>query len=261
MIDISYFQQWVSTHEPSTEHDISIGLRENFSARKQWQSAFSKVRAAGRLNAAAIMASQRRDSQASSMTRTSGGWKNIAEEESDDEDVMSQSPDEEKVQSPSQLVQSPPGSPEVAKGPERQEEMKPTASDAQAIKETARAAAVEPPAKIQTHPEAVQDSPQATATTISHQTSVAAESVSRPTPSNGLPDINVVAATPTTPEHLQRPSHASHSSSMPGSFNGEEDDVDDHDHDHEGTEAKGATEEGTEDLWGIAARMKKIVLG
>ncbi|KAF8306760.1 Pkinase-domain-containing protein [Clavulina sp. PMI_390] len=103
---------WVSTFQAPTEHDISVGLRENFSARKTWQSAISKVRAAGRLNAAAIMASQRRrESEASSMsglTGASGGWKTLAGEDDDSDDASETvaSPEEEKVPSPTEAIHS-----------------------------------------------------------------------------------------------------------------------------------------------------------
>lgn len=256
-----FLLQWVSSHKASTEHDISIGLRENFSARKQWQTAFSKVRAAGRLNAAAIMASQRRrDSEASAVTRASGGWKTIAGEDSDSDEVeydsdLAQSPKGENIPSPSDTSEKfSPTSPEVAKGPERQEEMKPSVTDADAVKNIARAAA---PTPIQTQLEETTLS----STTATHPSA---------TP-NTLPNIAVVSPTPTTPDQSLRPPNVSRSSSMPGSFNDEDEPVDEEEHNTDadpdgngpeggnGTTSTSPREET--DIWGMATRMKKLMLG
>ncbi len=79
--------QWLTTHTASTDHDISIGIRENFNAQRSWQAAITKIRAARRFNENALAAAQRRSSAASSlsasngslcnrshMSVTSGGW-------------------------------------------------------------------------------------------------------------------------------------------------------------------------------------------
>lgn len=53
-------------HEASTEHDVAVGLRENFDARKRWRSAIASARALNRFG---------RHSRASSASSTaSGGW-------------------------------------------------------------------------------------------------------------------------------------------------------------------------------------------
>ncbi|KZT40415.1 Pkinase-domain-containing protein [Sistotremastrum suecicum HHB10207 ss-3] len=57
---------WLTTHEPSTEHDLSQGLRENFNPRARWNSAINSVRALHRLNSPA----------SSDKSGVSGGWKN-----------------------------------------------------------------------------------------------------------------------------------------------------------------------------------------
>ncbi|KAG8933014.1 hypothetical protein FRC03_008634 [Tulasnella sp. 419] len=42
-------EHWLTTHNPSTEHDLSEGLKANFNPRARWQSAITKIRAANRL--------------------------------------------------------------------------------------------------------------------------------------------------------------------------------------------------------------------
>ncbi|PFH46839.1 hypothetical protein AMATHDRAFT_68963 [Amanita thiersii Skay4041] len=39
---------WLTTHEPSTEHDLGAGLRENFDPKKRWRSAIMSARVVGR---------------------------------------------------------------------------------------------------------------------------------------------------------------------------------------------------------------------
>ena len=43
-------QQWLTTHEPSVEHDLSTGLREHFDPRARWRFAIASARAIHRLN-------------------------------------------------------------------------------------------------------------------------------------------------------------------------------------------------------------------
>ncbi|KAF9235088.1 kinase-like domain-containing protein [Melanogaster broomeanus] len=40
----AYNHHWLTTHVASTEHDIGVGLRDNFNARKQWRSAINRAR-------------------------------------------------------------------------------------------------------------------------------------------------------------------------------------------------------------------------
>ncbi|KIJ15823.1 hypothetical protein PAXINDRAFT_168826 [Paxillus involutus ATCC 200175] len=57
---------WLTTHDPSTDHDVGAGLRENFNARKRWRSAINSARALHRFG---------RRSRASSVSSSgSGGW-------------------------------------------------------------------------------------------------------------------------------------------------------------------------------------------
>lgn len=116
-------------------------------------------------------------------------------------------------------------SPRLSAEPVRRGEMQPTERDAKAVKETARAAVINTKAQA-----------------------------GKP---KGAPSINVVSPTPTTP---QRPL-AHRSASMPGSFNGEDDLIDDDEHGETQTAGSSPKPEPADDLWGMAARMKKLVLG
>jgi calcium/calmodulin-dependent protein kinase I len=93
--------QWLTTHAPSTEHDISVGLRDNFSPRKKWQSAVYKLRAASRLNSGG-MALRVREATRSGSIGGSGGWGDLI---SDDEDISNEG---QEVISPSQDELHPP---------------------------------------------------------------------------------------------------------------------------------------------------------
>ncbi|KAH9475741.1 Calcium/calmodulin-dependent protein kinase [Psilocybe cubensis] len=66
---------WLTTHEPSVEHDLSTGLREHFDPKARWRQAITSARALHRLGS--------RISTKSSTT-SSGGWAND-EDVSDDE--------------------------------------------------------------------------------------------------------------------------------------------------------------------------------
>lgn len=41
---LKWLTQWLTIHEPSTEHDLSTGLRDNFDAKARWKSAIGAVR-------------------------------------------------------------------------------------------------------------------------------------------------------------------------------------------------------------------------
>ncbi|KAH7921507.1 Pkinase-domain-containing protein [Leucogyrophana mollusca] len=59
----AFDNHWLTTHEPSTEHDVGTGLRQNFNARQRWRSAINSARAMHRFV------------RRSSATSTgSGGW-------------------------------------------------------------------------------------------------------------------------------------------------------------------------------------------
>ena len=76
----------MTTHEPSTEHDLSTGLRENFDPRARWRAAIGAVRGLNRL-ASLSKATAALKKQGSS---DSGGWKNGTgaglDEDEDEED-------------------------------------------------------------------------------------------------------------------------------------------------------------------------------
>ncbi|KAJ7457229.1 CAMK/CAMK1 protein kinase [Mycena galericulata] len=73
---------WLTTHEPSTEHDLAAGLRENFDAKARWKTAIAGARALGRLNSG--LAAARKASETASST--SGGWGGISDDDDDDDD-------------------------------------------------------------------------------------------------------------------------------------------------------------------------------
>ncbi|KAI6038543.1 kinase-like domain-containing protein [Pisolithus marmoratus] len=70
---------WLTAYEPSTDHDLGVGLRENFNPRKRWRSAITSARVLARLGKAAN--SRARGSSVSSSG--SGGW---GEDHTRDED-------------------------------------------------------------------------------------------------------------------------------------------------------------------------------
>ncbi|KAG8221689.1 Pkinase-domain-containing protein [Butyriboletus roseoflavus] len=62
----AYNNHWLTAHEASTEHDVGIGLREHFDAKRQWRSAIASARAVHRFG---------KHSRASSASSSaSGGW-------------------------------------------------------------------------------------------------------------------------------------------------------------------------------------------
>ncbi|KAJ7763112.1 Pkinase-domain-containing protein [Mycena maculata] len=66
---------WLTTHEPSTEHDLSLGLRENFDAKARWKTAIAGARAIGRLNSGLALA-----------RKASAGWAGISDDDDDDDE-------------------------------------------------------------------------------------------------------------------------------------------------------------------------------
>ncbi|KAJ7620963.1 kinase-like domain-containing protein [Roridomyces roridus] len=97
--ELALVDPWLTTHEPSTEHDLSAGLRENFDAKARWKKAIAGARALGRLNSGL-----RKASSSASGSATSGGWAGISDDDSDDEQGHG-----EKVPSPALSAQSGPG--------------------------------------------------------------------------------------------------------------------------------------------------------
>ncbi|KAJ7653092.1 CAMK/CAMK1 protein kinase [Mycena polygramma] len=72
---------WLTTHEPSTEHDLAVGLRENFDAKARWKTAIAGVRVLGRLNSGLA-----RKNESPGSTRSSGGWAAAGISDDDDDD-------------------------------------------------------------------------------------------------------------------------------------------------------------------------------
>ncbi|KAJ6551840.1 kinase-like domain-containing protein [Mycena capillaripes] len=89
---------WLTTHEPSTEHDLAVGLRENFDAKARWKTAIAGVRVLGRLNSGLA-----RKNSSTASSPTSGGWAGISDDDDDDEA-------EERQPSPGGLNSPAPGS-------------------------------------------------------------------------------------------------------------------------------------------------------
>ncbi|KIM37645.1 hypothetical protein M413DRAFT_77019 [Hebeloma cylindrosporum] len=89
---------WLTTHEPSEEHDLSHGLREHFDPKARWRTAIASARALNRLN--------HLGRRASSKSTSSGGW--MSDGSSDDDSHVAARPDPGsnefvKVTSPEEL--------------------------------------------------------------------------------------------------------------------------------------------------------------
>lgn len=73
---------WLTTHEPSDEHDLGAGLREHFDPRARWRAAIGAVRAAGRFRGPSPSpGASRRNSEDSGNWASSGGEGDGADEE------------------------------------------------------------------------------------------------------------------------------------------------------------------------------------
>ncbi|KAG5642130.1 hypothetical protein DXG03_003580 [Asterophora parasitica] len=96
----AYDDPWLTTHEPSTEHDLSTGLREHFDPRARWRQAIASARAIHRFGSFAS-----RTSSGASKTSGGGGWDNSDEESGDD----NSHPQAQKVLVSSSRVRSPGG--------------------------------------------------------------------------------------------------------------------------------------------------------
>ncbi|KAF4607579.1 hypothetical protein EYR38_001651 [Pleurotus pulmonarius] len=84
---------WLTTHEPSTEHDLSTGLRDHFDPKARWRSAITSARAISRLSSLAkTNTSSSLNSNGSKLGRSdtsgasSGGW--LDSDDEDDEGVQ-----------------------------------------------------------------------------------------------------------------------------------------------------------------------------
>lgn len=79
MISIRF--QWLTTHEPSTEHELT-GLRDNFTPAARWRKAITTARAISRLSSLARHNSGQDDSPAES-----GNWKGESSDEDGPENI------------------------------------------------------------------------------------------------------------------------------------------------------------------------------
>ncbi|KAJ7721113.1 CAMK/CAMK1 protein kinase [Mycena metata] len=75
---------WLTTHDASEEHDLAIGLRENFDAKARWKTAIAGARALGRLNSG--LARKASNASGSGASASSGGWAAVSDDDDDDED-------------------------------------------------------------------------------------------------------------------------------------------------------------------------------
>ncbi|EJF58471.1 Pkinase-domain-containing protein [Dichomitus squalens] len=72
--------KWLTSHQPSDEHDIGTGLREHFDPRARWRAAIAGARALHRFNSSS--------SRTSGTSGSSGGWRtgSIAVDSDSDDD-------------------------------------------------------------------------------------------------------------------------------------------------------------------------------
>ncbi|KAJ8520214.1 hypothetical protein ONZ45_g2942 [Pleurotus djamor] len=85
-------ESWLTTHEPSTEHDLSSGLRDHFDPRARWRSAIASARAINRLSSFAktntstslSSLSARSNLNRNNSVTSSGGWLDSDDEEDPD---------------------------------------------------------------------------------------------------------------------------------------------------------------------------------
>ncbi|KAJ7244383.1 kinase-like domain-containing protein [Mycena haematopus] len=73
---------WLTTHEPSTEYDLAVGLRENFDAKARWKTAINGVRVLGRLNSGLAR-------KASAAANANSGWAGISDDDDEEEERQS----------------------------------------------------------------------------------------------------------------------------------------------------------------------------
>ncbi len=64
LIRIIALSQWLTDHEPSEEHDLGHGLRENWNPKRRWRSTINSVIASQRLAKGGLQARSRANSQA-----------------------------------------------------------------------------------------------------------------------------------------------------------------------------------------------------
>jgi calcium/calmodulin-dependent protein kinase I len=80
----AYDNPWLTTHKPGEDHDLIVGLRENFNAKAKWKSAIASARALHRFGSLAKQ--QRVASTGSGKSDESGGWRGGWKDSDDEED-------------------------------------------------------------------------------------------------------------------------------------------------------------------------------
>jgi len=270
---------WLTTHSPSTDHDISEGIRKNFSPTKQWQSALFKVRAANRIGAAGALARERRNSEALAASRgnsfsslvphasdatgtsgisgTSGGW--AREEAGEDDDDDDDSTDNEGTM-------------------RRQEEIHPSPDQAAALSEHAQKAAADSGPSVVTNgtntPAVEVIAPTPTSTSSSVPPAMNSPPAPKPTLASDV-SLSAVVGSDNPDLHSGKDGLSSCAAgsvirkiTMPGSFHAEEDyeeyqagDIDVPLARTTSPESSPAATNGGGLTLGLAARMKRLVVG
>lgn len=88
---LGWYGQWLTTHEPSTEHDLSTGLRDHFDPRARWRSAIGAVRGLHRLASMTKATAAAKVDAGRSASMNSGGWRNgsgVGMDDDDDDDEV-----------------------------------------------------------------------------------------------------------------------------------------------------------------------------
>jgi calcium/calmodulin-dependent protein kinase I len=80
----AYDNHWLTTHKPGEDHDLIVGLRENFNAKAKWKSAITSARALHRFGSLAKY--ERVASTGSGKSGESGGWRGGWKDSDDEED-------------------------------------------------------------------------------------------------------------------------------------------------------------------------------
>ncbi|KAG7095316.1 hypothetical protein E1B28_006081 [Marasmius oreades] len=93
---------WLTTHKPSAEHDLGVGLRDHFDPRARWRSAIASARAISRLKSTIGS----RNLEKSSST-SSGGWGPSHTTTGSESNVTTDDEDEEVGWRNSEASQSP----------------------------------------------------------------------------------------------------------------------------------------------------------
>ncbi|KAK4698858.1 hypothetical protein P7C70_g7411, partial [Phenoliferia sp. Uapishka_3] len=78
--------KWLTDHNPSVEHDLSSGLRENWNSKRRWKATVNSLIATSRLAKAGAAARERRTSEADALEAAAASKAVERESESEGED-------------------------------------------------------------------------------------------------------------------------------------------------------------------------------